>query len=422
MTGWKRAGSAEVLAAHAALVPSGHVVYFSGSEYYPAQHNAGGIDHSRLYDCVTGEVRRIESPATDLFCCGHALLRDGRLLVAGGTEAYPIGDAQAHHYRHWPGSRDAWIFDCYAQRWMPISAMHEAPQAEWVERGRGGGRWYPTLVTLADGSVLAMSGHPSHTDRRHTNNTPEIYSPQRDEWTLKGALGVEGFPGVDPPVIPIQYPRLHLLPGGDVLCVTPLDESNRSLRYNPVSEHWSHVGQPFASADYQTTAINWGHNTTSVLLPLRPSQGYRARVLLCGSEQALRLDPDEPSPTWHPTGPRTLPRRYNLNAVLLPTGDVFVCGGVESGSLSDEPPVRKAEVYHPDSDQWETLETAEVTRNYHSVALLLPDGRVWTAGSNHNHEHSEPGKDTRELELEVFRSAATPYPYCAVADLLWADV
>jgi hypothetical protein len=46
------------------------------------------------------------------------------------------------------------------------------------------------LVTLADGGVLAMSGHPSRTDQRHTNNTPEVYT-RGGQWSLKGALGVE---------------------------------------------------------------------------------------------------------------------------------------------------------------------------------------------------------------------------------------
>jgi hypothetical protein len=31
---------------------------------------------------------------------------------------------------------------------------------------KGGGRWYPTLITLADGETLAISGHPSKDDLR----------------------------------------------------------------------------------------------------------------------------------------------------------------------------------------------------------------------------------------------------------------
>ena len=54
--------------------------------------------------------------------------------------------------------RNAWLFDDKSSTWTPLADMH-------------GGRWYPTVVTLADGRVLAMAGHPSEGDNfRHINN------------------------------------------------------------------------------------------------------------------------------------------------------------------------------------------------------------------------------------------------------------
>jgi hypothetical protein len=65
--------------------------------------------------------------------------------------------------------------------------------------------------------------------------------------------------------------------------------------------------------------------------------------------------------------------------------------------------------------------TATVARNYHSTALLMPDGRVWTAGGNdrgdwsyHNSaayenppkplptDAQDPGVDNRETQIELF--------------------
>src|SRR5690242_21830949 len=73
--GWvEKLGVTDVLAVHAALLPTGKILHFSGSEYNPDNHNQNRNDHTRLYDCVTGEVTPVGSPVQDLFCCGHALL------------------------------------------------------------------------------------------------------------------------------------------------------------------------------------------------------------------------------------------------------------------------------------------------------------------------------------------------------------
>jgi hypothetical protein len=89
----------------------------------------------------------------------------------------------------------------------------------------------------------------------------------------------------------------------------------------------------------------------------------------------------------------------------LPTGDVFVCGGVTAtGEDSDTKAVTRAELYRPTTNRWFTLEPATVVRNYHSVAQLMPDGRVWTAGSSLNGMQSFPAPDVdnRELRIELY--------------------
>jgi hypothetical protein len=133
------------------------------------------------------------------------------------------------------------------------------------------------------------------------------------------------------------------------------------------------------------------------------------------------------TPVWQATAPRQLPAapprytagnppRHNANAILLPTGDVFVCGGTaipREIDSSDRSAVLEPEIYHPpfespihqplhpdplDVERWEYLPAAGVIRNYHSVALLLPDGRIWTAGSNHN---GAQGRGTMEPRIEI---------------------
>ena len=76
----------------------------------------------------------------------------------------------------------------------------------------------------------------------------------------------------------------------------------------------------------------------------------------------------------------------------MPDRTVFVGGG---GSSPESGPVLEAEIYDPQTGAWSAAATATVPRFYHSVALLLPDGRVATAGSN-------PNRGDDELRIEIF--------------------
>jgi hypothetical protein len=73
-------------------------------------------------------------------------------------------------------------------------------------------------------------------------------------------------------------------------------------------------------------------------------------------------------------------RQHNLT--VLADGSVLATGGNSSGaSLVDlANGVYPAEVWDPDTGNWRTLASMQVTRQYHSIALLLPDGRVLSAG------------------------------------------
>lgn len=94
---WERVGGgnkSEILAVHAALVPSGHIVIFAGDQYDDAARlpNPPDVDHTRLMEASPPyTVRPVTGlPANaNLFCCGHAMLEDGTVLTAGGTERGP---------------------------------------------------------------------------------------------------------------------------------------------------------------------------------------------------------------------------------------------------------------------------------------------------------------------------------------------
>jgi galactose oxidase-like protein len=396
--------SSEVLAVHAALLPNGQILYFSGDETDRELHDRGDYDHSRLFDPTTGLVARCGSPTTDVFCCGHAMLPDGRLLVAGGIEDGAVEDfflvgGQGLHAHHAPGNRATWVFDPEMSTWLRLADMNAGPVAPVAEGGdptRTGGRWYPTLVTLASGEVLIMSGHPSQGDARHNNNTPEVFpcpALGRSSWFLLPAVGSDD---IEPDH---TYPRLFALPDGSVFSLTPFRVGARnSHRYDPVAGTLVDVctvptdpgDPPNATLEQQ---IYLGYHCSAALLPLRPSDGYRPRVLICNGQQPYVIDLASAQPTWNPTAPRSLsgsPSRWNATAVLLPTGHVLINGGVrltmgtQGPELLDDNAVLSPELFDSDNGVWSTLPPGSVPRNYHSSAVVLPDGRVWTAGSNKN--------------------------------------
>jgi galactose oxidase len=96
------------------------------------------------------------------------------------------------------------------------------------------------------------------------------------------------------------------------------------------------------------------------------------------------------------------------NSVVLPDGKVAVFGGQNFPvPFSDNTAVLSAELWNPATEQFTALAPAAIPRTYHSVALLMPDGRVFTGGGG----LCGTGCPTNHLDAEIF----TP-PYLIAAD------
>ena len=271
----------------------------------------------------------------DLFCAGHSLLPDGRVLITGGTRWHAHGEQ---------GTRQNAMFDPASSTWPGVPGLHDA-------------RWYPSNVTLPDGRVLIFSGQRNE---RRVTRTVEVYDPGTGEVSL--------LPNSANRFLDL-YPRMHLLPDGRLFYSGPRPMSSY---FDPATSSWEGA----APMGYRG---RWAG--ASVLLP------GLDRVLTVGGTRNKRptntaeiIDVTAPQPQWRFTASMAHARSH-ANAVLLPDETVLVIGGGQRGDYSKV--VRQAELFDPVGETWTPLASQRAGRAYHSSAVLLPDGRVLSVGMDH---------------------------------------
>jgi hypothetical protein len=354
----------------------------------------------------------------DLWCGGHTFLSDGKLLFVGGTSYYPpVPDP------FYGGLKEAFLFDPFTETWERLDDMQV-------------GRWYPTLIRLADDRVLTLAGleYRGRTETPEKNilkilfalltkmdeyitRLQEVFDPETKTWSR--LTGERKLP---------LYPRLHLLPDGDVfysgIFNTHFFTPGRypSARWSPQTEAWTDLG-----------GRHWQKNREegiSLLLALRPPD-YAPQILIAGGgthnlgriimallhsigkdswsnffsfltsvqDSVERIDLSLPAPRWSLMN-QMHHRRIHANGVLLPDGNVLVVGGMSSyghssGAHGEHGAVYQAEMYNPSANTWTLMNPQQKPRLYHSTAILLPDGRVISMGSN-------PRAKSIEKTIEIF--------------------
>ncbi|MBZ5627991.1 MAG: DUF1929 domain-containing protein [Acidobacteriia bacterium] len=407
----------EVLPVHAALLHTGKVLFFAGSGNSAFRFTSPnfGNEAAKIYTSVVWDpaknvfdnktfdhpptLQRATGSVIDFFCCGHTFLPDGRLLVAGGTNQYDkvIVNGVMHDAGHgFAGIRDVVVFNPDTEDWRVLQPMTH-------------GRWYPTVITLSDGTVLAASGLDEQAKGLDNNTLETNTDPDHAAW-----VKTRDF------VLPL-YPHLFQLADGPVFYTGgKMDTLGNSdpLVFDPL-----HATQAVMIKDL--TDVGQCNQCASVLLP--PAQAQVFMILGGGPE-----DPDDPQaprgratkrvavvdfksqkPAYATKRPMNH-ERMHVNAVLLPDRTVIAVGGgvtreaSAKGALVDPQGGREvfeAEIYDPAKDTWSITAPATVARLYHSVALLLPDGRVVTAGGNPDKGSQVnwlPPDPLEEMRLEIF--------------------
>ena len=109
------------------------------------------------------------------------------------------------------------------------------------------------------------------------------------------------------------------------------------------------------------------------------------------------IDMSQPNPAWRETAPMNFARTYQ-NMTMLPDGTVLASGGMATSDGVDlTKAVLPAEIWNPTTETWRTVASLTVGREYHSTALLLPDGRVLMAGGG-----QLPGRATNITSAEIY--------------------
>ena len=337
---------------HAALLHNGKVLIVSGSGNLPSNTNL----QAAVFDPATGIVTT-QTVNWDMFCNGMVVLPDGRAFVNGGTLQYDPFHGQLR------------------------SAVYDPSTGQFTDvQNMAHGRWYPTVTNLSSGSLMTFSGLD---ENGNTNSTVEIYTVGSG-WSTTYAS----------PFTPPLYPRMHLLPSGNIF----YSGSTTSSRYFDPSAHtWSTV---VATTNYSGTRT-YG---TSVLLPLSPSNNYKPVVMIMGGGSPATnttelIDLSAASPKWV-YGPNMSEARIEMNATILPNGKVIVLGG----SVNDEDTTTasfNADLYDPGTNTFNSPNSAgqnAYPRLYHSNSLLLPDATVMFFGGN-------PARGTYEPHIEIYSPA-----------------
>jgi galactose oxidase len=338
---WSSGIGFPLVPAAAAQLPNGKVLTWSA--FRPDSFVGGtGQTQTAILDPTTSAVsmRTVTETGHDMFCPGTAVLPDGRVHVSGGNDSGKTS-----------------IYNPAADTWTAAATMT-------IPRG------YHGSTTLPDGRVFTLGGSWSG---GVGGKNAEVWSP---------GTGWRPLTGV--PVTPILT--------NDAEGVYRAD--NHGWFFSWTNNRVFHAG-PSKRLNWFSTVGNGSSTSAGVRGDDGDAMNGNAvmydvgKILTVGgapsyvnspaSNRAYVIDINN-GVVVRKVAPMSYPRAYH-NSVVLPDGKVLVLGGTTYTALfSDENSIFNAELWDPTTERFTRLAAAATPRNYHSVALLLPDGRVFSGG------------------------------------------
>ncbi|KAJ7510137.1 copper radical oxidase [Mycena galericulata] len=400
-------GSTGVNAMQLAIISPTHALIIDKVEHNPLTIN-GHPAWAALYNIETHAVEPL-AMLSNSFCAGGSFLSNGTLINVGGNPVVD-GKTSAADFGDVNGLQSIRLM-------QPCNSSDACEIYENPERIRmASSRWYNTVVRIDDGSAMIIGGSKKGgwINNATTNNPTIEYFPPKS---------IDGYNGMPIPMPFLEdtlnsnlFPIAFALPDGTVFIAA----NNNATIYD-----WKANTERRLPPIPNGVRVTYPMTASALLLPLSPKNGYEPQILICGgsaiddtksgydissqdaaSAQCSRITLTDAGITagWEVDempGPRIMP-----DMVLLPTGDVVVVNGAESGisgygnvknqvggSNADNPALTPI-TYTPSAPLGQRfssngMPTSDIPRMYHSVATLTPNGTVMIAGSNPNLDRSE---------------------------------
>jgi hypothetical protein len=313
----------------ATLLSDGRVLVTGGDDLWP-------LSSAELYNPKTGTFSATGTMTTARSAHSATLLPDGRVLIAGGCAG-----------------------GCWDHNPVASAELYDPKTGTFGATGSmATDRTYHTATLLADGRVL-IAGGCTDAFCNHTIASAELYDPKTGSFSPTGSMSTYR---ANHTATLLSDGRVLVTGGGDPSYQHSYSLSSAEL-YNPKTGTFSATGT-------MTTARS-AHSAT--LLP-------DGRVLIAGGcaggcwdhnpvASAELYDPK--TGTFGATGSMSAARDSHA-ATLLSDGRVLVTGG---GGLDS------AERYDPTTGTFDAIGSMTRPRSDHTAALL-PDGRVLIAGGN----------------------------------------
>jgi YVTN family beta-propeller protein len=337
---WSSVVDLPIVPVSAANLPDGKILLWSAENRF-----SFGDDLGRTYTVTfdpatdTSTERLVNETGHDMFCPGTANLPDGRILVNGGLSAGTTS-----------------IFDPVSGSWADGGDMQIA-------------RAYQGTTPLHDGSVLTLGGSWAG---GNGNKHGELWTD--GAWRRLPGVLIDPFLSVDASRDFGGDSHLWLLPAGN----GRVFHAGPGINMNWIDTAGSGRVLPLGRRSDDEFSINGGAFMYDYgrILKVGGGPGYdsvnsnaNSYVIELGAGVEVRKIQSMAY------------RRAFHNGVVLPNGQVVVIGGATFAvGFSDNNAVLAPELFDPITETFAVLPPMNVPRNYHSVALLLPDGRVLSAG------------------------------------------